>query len=227
MSRVFVKGDCHGDFTKIIDFIDRFELDEDDIIIVLGDMGLYWRKDKKDAEAWLREYESRERKCQIWFIDGNHENFDLLEKLPAIPNTCRKYCSEHISYIPRGAEIYINNLRCLFIGGADSVDKWRRTPHLSWWPQEQITEQDILNISAGHYDYVFSHCCPRSIFEDNKICLTAPFVDQSKVDHTSEDMLELLKNRITFEHWYFAHYHADKQLDEHFRILLNDFVEIK
>lgn len=65
-------GDKHQKYEDISNFLARFpELDnEETIILVLGDMGLCWRKDKKDAEYYTKWYEDN-YKANLWFIDGN------------------------------------------------------------------------------------------------------------------------------------------------------------
>lgn len=120
-----------------------------------------------------------------------------------------------------------NTKRLLFVGGADSVDKIFRTKHLSWWPEEQIKPEDIDIILPHHYHYVFTHCCPLSVFKSNMIYLcTLDGVEQSKVNHTSEEMLDILKDKISWDHWYFGHYHTNKDLEGNFTCLLDDFVEL-
>lgn len=49
----FLKGDIHGNLFEIIDFINRFNLGKNDNIIILGDCGIAWRKDKKDLAKIL------------------------------------------------------------------------------------------------------------------------------------------------------------------------------
>ena len=44
----YITGDCHGNFEKLISFSNKMELTEKDNLIVLGDMGLCWRRDMKD-----------------------------------------------------------------------------------------------------------------------------------------------------------------------------------
>ena len=78
MSRWFVTGDKHGDIQPIINFIERFNLGSEDNIIVVGDMGLFWRKDMKDAEYNIALYEKYCRDVNLYWIDGNHENFDII-----------------------------------------------------------------------------------------------------------------------------------------------------
>lgn len=222
----YITGDCHQKFDKIYNFIFKMKLNENDNIIVLGDMGLFWRYDKQDSDMIIDFYEDM-FKCNLYFIDGNHENFELLKRIPIIDDLGIGKVSKHIFYIPRGTIMDFENKKCLFIGGADSLDKGRRTENLSWWKDEQITQENIDSIPAAHYDYVFSHCCPRSVLENDKAILTDPRFDQDVIDHTSEDKLEELKNKITFDKWGFGHYHQDVHLTDKFFCLYHSFEEVK
>lgn len=225
MNRVFVTGDCHGDIQRLVYFVRRMELGAGDAIIVLGDLGIAWRKDKKDLECNIKHWEEDTNGVLLYFVDGNHENFDILQNLPKVAGTGQ--ISEHIYHLLRGETYYIAGKKILTVGGADSIDRGRRTPGLNWWEQETITENDIA-AAAGHYDYVFTHCCPLSVFKDNQVYLaTLGGVDQSKVDHRSEIMLDKLKSQITFDNWWFGHYHLDMAFDDKFRCVLNDFIELQ
>ena len=208
MKRFFVTGDIHGNLTRIWDFINKIDINNEDCnIIIAGDAGLCWRKDKKDLEVHITFHESK-FKTHIWFIDGNHENFKILKSFPVDKNGIVNL-SKHIHYLPRGSRLILNfgdyTKTMLAIGGADSIDKFRRIPNLSWWKDEQIAEKDIVGIE-GHYDYVISHCCPTSIFENNKIylCTLDNIPDEDNPEyHISENRLEQLKNNITFDRWFF------------------------
>ena len=232
--RIFVTGDCHGNLTRIIDFIHKFDLKLGDSIIVLGDMGLFWRNDQKDAEYNIKYYEDNCNGVHLYWLDGNHENFDIINSW----NKNKNYTydnSDHIHYCPRGFETFIDidcgdhieARKALFIGGADSVDKMWRTKHLSWWEDEKITEDDIKDIKGSYY-YVFSHCCPKSIFDTNKVYLcTLANINENNAIHQSENKLEELKNNILYEKWFFAHYHIDRKLDDKHMCLFEDFIELK
>ena len=50
MSRVFITGDCHGDFDKIERFIDENDTNQDDILIILGDVKLNYFENSKDVK---------------------------------------------------------------------------------------------------------------------------------------------------------------------------------
>ena len=53
------------------------------------------------------------------------------------------YISEHIRHLKRGRCYNIQGKNILTIGGADSVDKFRRTEGLSWWKEEAITDEGV------------------------------------------------------------------------------------
>ena len=230
--RVFVTGDTHGDLTKIIDFIHKFDLKLGDSIIVLGDFGIFWRKDGRDGAYWIDLYEKECNGVHLYWLDGNHENFDIINSW----NINKNYeydNSEHIHYCPRG---FITNIdvkngdhweakRALFLGGADSVDKFRRIEHLSWWEDERITEKDIDGIE-GDFDYVFTHCCSYSTFFDNKVYLCMLGIDDDYSFHESERVLDRLFKNINYKNHYFGHYHVDQQLDNKHTCVFNDFIEL-
>lgn len=44
------------------------DLTENDYIIVLGDMGLLWRYDRKDADVFIKDFEHRFN-FNLYFID--------------------------------------------------------------------------------------------------------------------------------------------------------------
>lgn len=222
----FLKGDIHGNLFEIIDFINRFNLGKNDNIIILGDCGIAWRKDKKDLAQNIKLWNECGNGVKLYFIDGNHENFNILNSLP-IENNMGKI-ADNIYHLRRGQVYEFENKKILVCGGADSIDKYRRIENFTWWKEEAISQETIDDISAGHYDYVLTHCCPRSVFEKNKIYLsTLQFLDENKINHNSEDMLEQLKNKITFDHWFFAHYHINRNLDEKFTCLFEDFREVR
>ena len=222
----FLKGDIHGNLFEIIDFINRFNLGKNDNIIILGDCGIAWRKDKKDLAQNIKLWNECGNGVKLYFIDGNHENFNILNSLP-IENNMGKI-ADNIYHLRRGQVYEFENKKILVCGGADSIDKYRRIENFTWWKEEAISQETIDDIPAGHYDYILTHCCPRSIFEKNRIYLsTLQFLDENKINHSSEDMLEQLKNKITFDHWFFAHYHINRNLDEKFTCLFEDFREVR
>lgn len=81
--RVFITGDTHGniDWHKLnsTKFEQGKELTKNDFIIVCGDFGGVWYGNTTDEyiQNWYNN-----KPWTTLFIDGNHENFDLLEQYP-------------------------------------------------------------------------------------------------------------------------------------------------
>ena len=201
------------------------QLTREDNVIILGDVGICWRKDKKDMWEYIEKWERIDNTPMLYFIDGNHENFDILNSLPI--NNNEGILSEHIRWLKRGTVKIFENKKCLFIGGAESLDKDRRIKHLSWWEEESITEEDIKSIEKDNYDYVFTHCAPRSILDEYLYLLVDFIFDQDTISHNSEDKLELIKNSISFDQWWFGHYHKNLRLDDNFMCLFDRWEVLK
>ena len=101
----------------------------------------------------------------------------------------------------------------LVVPGAYSVDKdFRLQNGWSWFEHEQLTKEemnrvwtliDFLN-STGGCDLVLSHTCP-CIFEPTDLFL--PFIDQSKVDRTTERWLGQIEFTLNYKAWLWGHYH--------------------
>lgn len=225
--RFFVTGDTHGRLDRIYNWVDKMNFNNENInIIIAGDAGICWRKDCVDMDTAIRRQE--QYKFHLWFVCGNHENFDILDQIPRDENGIA-HLTNNLHYISRGSIITFNHKTILCCGGADSVDKHLRTKHISWWPQEQITEDDInkcLNNNLSHYDYIITHTCPLSVFKKNMSYLCTLDLNQSEIDHTSEERLEKLVENISFNKWFFGHFHVDKQLDDKYTCLYQDFMEI-
>ena len=209
----------------MLDFRKKMNLTEEDNIIILGDAGICWHYTKKDMYYYIKEWENYESVPMLYFLDGNHENFDILNSL-SIENN-EGIVSDHIHWLKRGTIKYFENKKCLFIGGAESIDNFNRVEHLSWWPEESITDQDISLIDIGQYDYVFSHTCPISILNEYKFSLCDLSLDQSKINHNSENKLEALKNYIDFNQWWFGHFHKNIKLNDQFRCLYKQWEVLK
>ena len=88
---------------------------------------------------------------------------------------------------------------------------WRE----SWWPQELPTEgelqEGLRNLERYHYevDYVITHCCA-STLQDRINAGTG----RSCAPDLLTDYLETLEQKLHYKHWYFGHYHRDRQPDE-------------
>ena len=72
---IYITGDTHQfvNFDKLKNYFSKKYISKKDYLIILGDAGIIWDKNYKDV---LLKYSFLG--LTIFFIDGNHENFDLL-----------------------------------------------------------------------------------------------------------------------------------------------------
>lgn len=199
MSGIYVIGDTHASFGWLNDFIaDK----EPDIIFVCGDFGVW-----KNREIKFFHDDIVNGNTKIYFCDGNHENYTILDK----------YVEEHgwqnpieirnnIFYCPRGSSLVLNDgRRILFMGGALSVDKHLRKPYVSWFPQELITSDDVKRVDTSiAYDIVISHTCIRQFH--NRLLAKCTNSWKSKIDQ-SEDYLSEIFDKVKPRLWYHGHWH--------------------
>ena len=79
---VYITGDTHGEFDRFSNRELRnrgIELSKNDYVIVCGDFGLCWARDKT-FEYNCRFFEGR--KFTMLWIQGNHSNFDMIKEFP-------------------------------------------------------------------------------------------------------------------------------------------------
>ena len=78
---IYITGDTHGDvdFDKLLRLKEK-NLSYEDYLIICGDAAICWSP--FDSIRFLRMY--NDLGCTILFIDGNHENFDMLEDMPLV-----------------------------------------------------------------------------------------------------------------------------------------------
>lgn len=82
---IYVTGDTHAniDIAKLntTKFPQQKELTKNDFVIICGDFGLCW--DGSHREMWWQDWLTAKNFTTLW-IDGNHENFDMLYQFPLI-----------------------------------------------------------------------------------------------------------------------------------------------
>ena len=225
--KVWVCGDTHGmiDIAKVWYWIATEELTKDDIIIVAGDFGFIWGHKFKLALTQAFE----KFKGEVCFVDGNHENFDILETLP-IENRyggkVRKV-KDRVYNLLRGEVYTIEDKKIFTFGGGASCDKWRRTEFVSWWSQELPNKKEYdnglknLELHNNEIDFVITHSCPSFIFEElaKVYSMSHKIVDEELPLRT---YLEVISSNNKFTEWYFGHFHIDHSFKEKYHGVYNN-----
>lgn len=219
---IYVTGDIHGGFD--IHKLSSKELrsagmriKKDDYVIVCGDFGLVW--DNKPEERYWRKWLD-EKPWTTLFVDGNHENFELLNTYPVEEWHGGRIhrISEKTIHLMRGNVFSLEGASFFTFGGAASHDKEWRLPGLSWWPEELPSDEelrqanDVLAQCNNQVDYIISHCAPSLI--QGRLNPTY------KIDRLTE-YFEYVRETVKFKRWYFGHYHEDVDFDDGFSCLLD------
>jgi len=130
-----------------------------DIIVHLGDFGYEFPPGfVKGVDAALRK-----AGLELWFVDGNHECFPTLLRYP-IREDGRRQLTDRIWHLPRGFRWTWGDVSFLALGGAYSIDRKWRVPGVSWWREEEITDEQVEQaIAGGPVDVLVSHDCPTGV----------------------------------------------------------------
>lgn len=157
-------GDTHADTPFLLAALRTAQHLGLPTVIQLGDFG-YW----PHADSFLRLARTARETygVDVWFIDGNHENFyDLsahvskARPLGADPRSPVELAPGFV-YLPRGSRIRVAGQRVLCVGGATSVDRTLRTPGIDWFIEERLSDADIdAAIAGGPADILLSHDAP-------------------------------------------------------------------
>lgn len=208
---IYLTGDTHIpiDISKLnmTNFPEQKNLTRDDYVIILGDFGLYWHKDKT-YEYWRKWLQ--DKPFTILWIDGNHENYDWINTMSvSIWNGGKVHQDGNIIHLMRGQIFNIDGKKFLTMGGAASYDKIYRTEGSSWWPQEVPSMQDIdkcydnLEKVNNKVDYVLTHTCPYHL-------ISPMFYLKPRGDLTTEQYLRGISCDLKYKAWFFGHWHKDR-----------------
>lgn len=183
MKYTFV-GDIHGSVSVLRDITkDGSNLGS---IIQVGDFGVGFRGPEWDQKADQFNIENG-----IRFIRGNHD----------YPEGCK------------GMESWIEDGHhengVMFVGGAWSIDHHYRTPGISWWHDEELSDKEFAEIEKKYREVkpnlMITHDCPHSvakkIFEPE-----LGFIKETRTSFWLEEMLKVHRPKL----WIFGHRHLAK-----------------
>lgn len=133
--RVLLAGDTHGDENHVRWLIQHAKKVGAQAVFVLGDFGIWDHLDAGAFTSGVSKWAQRQE-TPVFFLPGNHENYDMLFAWEASkPRTQDGFVEikPGLFYSPRGHRWTWGDTRFMSLGGAYSVDKvWRvRQDHTS------------------------------------------------------------------------------------------------
>jgi hypothetical protein len=223
---VYITGDIHGNMS-FFKSPKLKKLTENDTLIICGDFGFLWNNsegEKKNIEAL------KKKKYTICFVDGTHENFDML-------NAYQPYrykggnahkIAQNIYHLMRG-EIFTFDKKTFFcMGGGESDDIDLRSEGLSWWKDEMPNAQELTNGERNlkdydnKVDYIITHEAP-AIAKD---FIRLHNNQQMHLTPLNTYLQELMKN-VEYNHWFFGSLHMDLNISKQMTAVFNDVIKIR
>jgi predicted phosphodiesterase len=217
MTRAYLVGDTHSDASFVAGVMKAAKRSEPPVntIIQLGDFGYTFDRNViASISAWL----DRDPENRFYWIDGNHDQHDYLAELTtscghdepismyAFPFN-RQMFHEHMFYVPRGATFQVGDAKVMGVGGAFSIDKSSRRAHVSWWPQELITQTDVHRAieNGKDVDVIVSHDAPPTQFLTEWLDQFGYKVDQASA--INRHMLGWIVEEVKPKQLFHGHYH--------------------
>ena len=218
---IYVTGDTHGDISRF----KKRELKKftkKDYLIICGDFGFLWNESAEEQEKldFLKS-----QKYTILFVDGTHENFDLLESFPTV-DFCQgkaRKIARNIYHLKRG-EIYNIDGKFIFtFGGGVSSDLSQLMDSGAWYERELPTEEEMMyavnNLKSFNceVDYIITH--EASATYKHKIwhnCTTNPV----------NDFLEQMNMEVRYDKWFFGNLHVDFVVSDNVFAVFEEIIPI-
>lgn len=253
---IYITGDTHGNFARFSKkslIRQQVELTDRDFVIVCGDFGLCWARDK--TFEYNCKLFSNKQYTVLW-VSGNHENYDMIEEFPVElwhGGKVRHIVRNKVILLERGQIFEIAGKTFFTFGGAASHDiqggildpadpmfikKKRmllasggqnhfRILHESWWSQELPTaielQDGLRNLENVNYKVDYVITHCCSTSLQNKLCSGIPDMYQPDI---LTDYFDDLEKKLQFNHWYFGHYHSDINIADKYTLLYHALIPI-
>lgn len=220
---IYVTGDMHAVASRFDDPRLR-SLKKGDTLIVCGDFGFLWNGSKDEINI-LRKLSRK--KYNICFVDGTHENFDMLSRLKVKKWNGGKVhqISENIFHLMRGQIFTIENQKIFTMGGGESPDIEIRFEMNTWSEKEIPSREELiegvenLQKNSAQIDIVITHEPPAKI-KEFLLLQTSTSAGITAINTYLEDVSRTCK----FKHWYFGSLHMDKFISTTHACVFNNII---
>ena len=220
---IYITGDTHGDIARFSGAGTRC-LKKGDTVIVCGDFGFLWDGSPEEEKVLDK---LAKKKYQILFVDGTHENFDLLRKLPQ-----EEWCGgqvhkvrENVLHLMRGQVFEIEGKRIFTFGGGENPDKEIRLEAKRWWECEMPTVQEMrvgvqnLDRYDRKVDYIVTHEPPLRV--------RGMLLGDPNYINALEAFLDELSKAAAYEKWFFGSLHIDRKLSGKNYAVFRQFIPVE
>lgn len=222
---VYITGDMHGEPERFADPKLK-KLKKTDTLIVCGDFGFLW-DGSRGEQKFLKKI--GKMKFNVCFIDGTHENFEMLKEYP-IEDFCggkaRHICG-NLYHLTRGQVFEIDGLKIFTMGGGESPDIDIRFDIDAWSRDEIPTQLELLEGAKNlekhksTVDVVVTHEPPATIKGFLNLKNSDPAATRTTILNS---YFEELGKYCKFKKWYFGSMHVDKFISSTHTAVFNNIV---
>ncbi len=229
--KVIVISGTHGDpvkrFRSVMDSIKAREgsepsLTKNDLMAVTGDFGVVWGAETPEwsqiENKILDELEAMP--FTTVFIDGNRENFDRLLAFPEEERFGGKVgvLRPSVLHLKQRGHVYdFGGTKTWCFGGGISVDKILRRDGISWWAQEEPSEEEYayglsqLEENGWKVDMVLTHAAPTSALHAVRLksILTRDLGYKPNLYDPMWSYFDKVAKKLDVDRWFFGHHHID------------------
>lgn len=236
--KYYITGDKHRHFDRLIEFCKANQLRKQDVIVILGDSGFNYYGDERDdkLKAKLRDID-----VTLFCLYGNKENRPENIPTYGVQTFCGGIVYYEPKYpnifFAKDGEVYsFNGKEYMVVGGAHSVDKIRcLVEDLPFWDDEMPSDEIKALVESrlaerdNKIDGFLTHTCPISCLP-TEMFISTKWEDEDQkraqkkrkkkktirypidIDRSTEEWLEILRQKTKHDLWYCGHYHVGKTL---------------
>jgi hypothetical protein len=220
--KVRIIGDVHG---KLHAYFNRIK--DVNLSIQLGDFGF-----KEWDKLRVHKIDSEHHKI----IPGNHDDYTRINK--------------DYTFGKDYGDVSWNDFKFFFVRGAFSIDKEWRTPYISWWPEEELSYEELQNVidlfDKVKPEIMLSHDVPAG---PRSVLFESPFkIIDSRTQVALHEMYRIHQPKLwIFAHWHytlskqvydnttficldeldFVDYDIEKSIDENIELINKQIIKIK
>lgn len=218
---IYVTGDMHGDRSRL-DKKRLKALRAGDTLIVCGDFGFLW-DDSRAEQKFL--YKLSRRPYNIFFIDGTHENFELLYRCPVEEKFGGKVhvITDNICHLIRGQIFEIESKTVFAMGGGQNPDRdpddeleENATHYEIPSKTEMLTAVENLEKHNYKIDLIVTHEPPAKIKDFlllSENAVSGPTALRAFFDE--------LSSQTEYKKWFFGSMHTDKFISSSMTAVFN------
>ena len=213
---IYVTGDTHGD-EKIFSERGLGHLKKDDVLIITGDFGFIWDNSKEELKKLKK---LMKKKHNILFVEGAHENFELLSQYEEVDlyEGKAKKIADNIYCLNRG-ELYLIEGRVIFALGGGLAPEADEHDNPSM-PTDEELEYAVVNLQEQHMnvDLIITHEAPASVKRQ---------LDRGAYINDLNIFLDTILRKARFGKWFFGSLHQDRAVSRDLICVFEDAFTIE